>query len=50
MKMPFDLGIKLLFRLLLPGAILTRGIHPTLAWLLRRRARHRTGTWHWVCR
>src|SRR6187549_1740917 len=36
MKMPFDLGIKLLFRLLLPGAILTLGIHPMLAWLLRR--------------
>jgi hypothetical protein len=37
MKLPFDFGIKLLFRLLLPGFTLTAGISPLLffifAWI-----------------
>lgn len=31
MKLPFDLGIKLIFRLLIPGLLLTLGLYPILA-------------------
>ena len=31
MKLPFDLGIKLIFRLLIPGFLLTLGLYPILA-------------------
>jgi hypothetical protein len=31
MKLPFDLGIKLVLRLLIPGFLLTAGLHPVLA-------------------
>lgn len=33
MKLPFDLGVKLIFRLLVPGFFLTLGLYPSLATL-----------------
>jgi hypothetical protein len=34
MKLPFDLGLKLLFRLLLPGFVLTLGLSPLVFFIL----------------
>jgi len=36
LKLPFDLGIKLIFRLLIPGFLLTLGLYPILATVKER--------------
>jgi hypothetical protein len=47
MKLPFDLGIKLLFRLLLPGLILTVLIRSSPRFSAPQ-AQTPTGNWRWV--